>query len=645
MAVFSLLVALPLAADPITDQLIVRTKSPSKQGLSQEFVGRLSQAAGKSLKLTRSFGERGFILKLSKKLEDKELKNLRLRLLEDPSVEHVEPDYLIQPLAAPSDTEYPNQWYLHDSTGGVRADKAWDISTGLANLVIAVIDTGIVAHEDIDTRVLTGYDFISDVAIANDGDKRDGDPTDTGDGTSQHECGFGHPGSKSSWHGLHVTGIVAASTNNALGVAGMNWGSQVLPVRALGKCGGYISDVIDGLRWAAGLSVSGAPANSDPADVINLSLGMLGSCSTEMQNAIDEATDAGSVVVVAAGNSNLNLDFYNATPAECDKVISVASIIRNGGRAKYSNYGKNIVIAAPGGASLSAGIVSTYNDGSMTAGSDIYESQIGTSMATPVVVGAISLMLSVNPGLNFVEVKNILTMTARRFPSVSGGCSTSTCGGGIVDSQAAVLGAKSMIVSNSLEVDFSTHTVKHAGKKRVTVTNPSDNSTAVIGSISLSGDTAFRVFDDQCSSQTLAPGASCQIQLEFLSESEGSFSASLSVPNNTMSSSLPVTVGGKAVAPAVPKEFGGCAMETVFYQYEGEERYIASLKRIRDQLNQSTIGHFTVRNYYAWGSDWLKASVLSSQTGAKTFRTLLKKLSDIFDPVAKTPPKSPIPSL
>ena len=246
----------------------------------------------------------------------------------------------------------------------------------------------------------------------------------------------------SSWHGTHVAGTIGANGNNASGVTGINWQSKIQHVRVLGKCGGYSSDIADGIRWAAGLTVSGVPANATPARVINMSLGGSGACTTTYNNAISAATGAGTVVVVAAGNSNANAANYS--PASCNNVITVASTGKAGNRAYYSNFGSTVEIAAPGGdknADANDTILSTLNTGTTSPVADSYVKYQGTSMATPHVVGMVSLMFSVNPSLTPAQVTQILQSTVTAFPAGST-CTTTTCGPGIINAAAAVAQAK-----------------------------------------------------------------------------------------------------------------------------------------------------------------------------------------------------------
>ncbi len=219
-------------------------------------------------------------------------------------------------------------------------------------------------------------------------------------------------------------------------MVGVNWVSKILPVRALGKCGGYTSDIVDGMRWAAGLSVLGVANNPNPAKVLNLSLGGSGGCSITEQNAINEIVAAGKVVVVAAGNSNL--DAAGTSPGNCNGVITVAATNRYGGKAAFSNYGSKVEISAPG-----TSVLSTWNSGTTVPAGDTYAYMSGTSMATPHVAGVISLMFSINAGLTPAQALTMLQSKARSFPVGTGSdCTISLCGAGIIDAAAAVAQAR-----------------------------------------------------------------------------------------------------------------------------------------------------------------------------------------------------------
>ncbi len=370
------------------------------------------------------------VVKADRPLDRAEAELLMRRLAADPSVEYVEVDQLMQATLVPNDTRFSEQWGFGTSNASINVRPAWDKATG-AGVVVAVIDTGITNHPDLNANLLPGYDFISDAAMARDGGGRDNNPNDEGDWYAANECGSGIPASNSSWHGTHVAGTVAAVTNNSTGVAGTAFNAKVVPVRVLGKCGGYTSDIADAIVWASGGTVSGVPANPNPAEVINMSLGGGGSCSTTYQTAINGAVSRGTTVVVAAGNSNTNVS--SSVPANCANVIAVAATTSAGARASFSNYGTGIDISAPG-----QGILSTLNSGTTVPGTASYASYNGTSMAAPHVAGVVALVQSVAPtALSPAAIESLLKSTARPLP---GACSGG-CGAGIVDADAAVTAA------------------------------------------------------------------------------------------------------------------------------------------------------------------------------------------------------------
>ncbi|WP_051323038.1 S8 family serine peptidase [Luteimonas sp. J29] len=404
---------------------------------------RAADGSAVSLRLTheRRLAVGADVVRVDRKLGRADAEALIRQLAADPNVEYVEVDKLNRPFFTPNDPRYADQWHYFEATGGLNLPSAWDKSTG-AGVVVAVLDTGITSHSDLNGNRLPGYDFISNATVAGDGNGRDSDPSDPGD--------F-YGGYASSWHGTHVAGTIAALTNNGVGAAGVAFNAKIVPVRVLGRGGGYDSDIIDAITWASGGIVSGVPANANPAEVINLSLGGEGPCSTTWQNAINGAVGRGTTIVVAAGNDNANVSGYS--PGNCANVVSVAANDRQGNRAWYSNYGNLIDVTAPGGetcvpnasntgcsstATPAQGVWSTLNSGSTTPGSESYASYQGTSMAAPHVAGVVALMQAAAPSpLTPAQVETILKQTARPLPgSCSGGC-----GAGIVDANAAVVAA------------------------------------------------------------------------------------------------------------------------------------------------------------------------------------------------------------
>jgi serine protease len=383
---------------------------------------------GISMRSMRTIATGAEVIRLDRNLSRAELDDLIATLAKDPAVEYVEEDKLLQPLLTPNDPSYAQQWHYFEAAGGLNLPPAWDITTG-TGVRVAVLDTGFRPHADLAANLVGGYDFISDPTIAGDGNGRDNNAIDAGDFTA---------GGRSSWHGTHVSGTIAAVTNNGAGVAGVAFGARVVPVRVLGRGGGTTSDIADAIIWASGGTVPGVPANANPARVINMSLGGGGACGTTTRNAIASARSRGTVVVVAAGNSNTNVT--NATPANCPGVVAVAAVGRNGGKASYSNFGTLVDVAAPGGDQRTGqanGVLSTLNAGATTPGADSLAFYQGTSMATPHVAGAVALMLSVNSSLTPDQVENLLRTTTRAFPAAC-----NQCGTGIVNALAAVNAAR-----------------------------------------------------------------------------------------------------------------------------------------------------------------------------------------------------------
>ncbi len=364
------------------------------------------------------------VVATSQKLGRADAETLMRQIAANPNVEYVQIDRIMKPTLTPNDTRYAEQWGYTDADAGIRANEAWDIANG-TGIIVAVIDTGYVAHSDLAANIVAGYDFIIDTAVSADGNGRDADASDPGDASG---------GQPSSWHGTHVAGTVAAVTNNAKGVAGTAWGAKVMPVRALGKGGGYTSDIADAIIWSSGGAVSGVPTLSaaNAADVINMSLGGTGACDTATQNAINSAVSRGVTVVVAAGNSNADASGFS--PASCNNVVNVASITSASARSSFSNYGTRIDVSAPG-----SGILSTLNTGTAGPGTESYASYNGTSMASPHVAGAVALTQSRRLALGLAmytpaEMEALLKSTA--YP-LSGACSGG-CGAGIINAKALV---------------------------------------------------------------------------------------------------------------------------------------------------------------------------------------------------------------
>ena len=258
----------------------------------QSHNAQLSHMAGAEIKFKRAMAlENFYVFELKNNASKIALSHIMSSLANHPDILSVEEDVMMQHMASPNDPRYTDQWHYYEAIGDINAEQVWNTHTG-AGTVVAVIDTGYVYHSDLDANIIPGYDFISDVSVANDGDGRDADASDPGDWTGFFECGASF-GRNSSWHGTHVAGTVAAQSNNNSGVAGVAYNAKVMPVRVLGKCGGLLSDITDAIVWASGGSVPGVPNTTTPADVINMSLGGSGACDATYQAAIDTAVANG----------------------------------------------------------------------------------------------------------------------------------------------------------------------------------------------------------------------------------------------------------------------------------------------------------------------------------------------------------------
>ena len=330
------------------------------------------------------------------------------------------------------DPLWRRQWYMHDPKVGIEVRQAWTDSRG-EGAVVAVLDTGVTPHPELDGQLLPGYDFIADAGAARDGDGRDANPTDEGDWTDPGDCASLRS-TPSSWHGTHVTGLVVARIGNMPGIVGVAPEARVVPVRVMGRCGGRLSDVADAIVWASGGEVPGIPSRK-PVDVINLSLRVPGACGMTMGRVIAQARGRGTAVVAAAGNDSIKAS--GVSPANCPGVVSVAALARDGSMAWYSNYGDGVTVAAPGGSLGAMGvddILSSVDSGERGRQRPIFKYHAGTSMAAPQVAGLVALMRSADPLISVDEITAQLVDNARPLP---GPCPKG-CGAGLIDAAATV---------------------------------------------------------------------------------------------------------------------------------------------------------------------------------------------------------------
>lgn len=415
---------------------------------------------------------------------------LAARLSAHPDVAWAMPDRRRRALMVPNDPLYASgsrplgpdagQWYLRAPDpvtfrSAVNAEAAWNLRpAGGQGVVVAVLDTGVRGeHPDLQGRLLPGIDTIDELATANDGNGADTDPTDPGDWVTAAEAQSGPLAgclaSDSSWHGTQVSTILGALTNDNNGMAGVAFGARLLPVRVLGKCGGYDSDILAGMLWAAGLEPVAGVFNANPARVLNMSLGGPGPCEQGYIDAVFRISAAGAVVVAAAGNG---IGKAVGSPANCPGVIGVGGLRHAGTKVGFSDLGPQISISAPGGNCVNIGegepclypLLAGSNSGLKGPGSpiwtDSFNPSYGTSFSSPIVAGTAALMLAGRPELSPTEVRSAIQASARSFPTKAQAdpqaepvpqcvapssaeqlecyCTTSLCGAGMLDAAAAV---------------------------------------------------------------------------------------------------------------------------------------------------------------------------------------------------------------
>ncbi|MBS3911721.1 MAG: S8 family serine peptidase [Hydrogenophaga sp.] len=477
-------VALAQAEQAPVARFMIRYKTPVKmagqRGATQaterlEAAAQVTRSASVSgasnLRYLKSVAADLHVVVLEQAVSPAEAQALMQRLRADAAVEDVVIDHRMQAHALPNDpylvpdSRY-NQWHLQDSTvvpGGINVRSVWGAGSTGSGVVVAVVDGGYRPHADLEANVLPGYDFISADSpskfgrnihwTANDGDARDPDARDPGDWITPDDVtnGYCDKAEESSWHGTHVAGLAGAVGNNGVGGLGVAYGAQLLPVRVLGRCGGYSSDILAGARWAAGLDGTGVTPPSRPAKVLNLSLGVSGvACDTTTQSIVDEIRARNVSIVASSGNDGST---FLTMPANCKGVMAVTAHTREGDSADYANVGAGTAISAPGGGDNtilppSPGnprfIVSTGNAGLEEPAGDNYMLYNGTSMAAPQVVGVLALLASLRPDLPMATLEGIVIGSTRPFPA-GGYCATNPyglpagfCGSGLLDAEKAV---------------------------------------------------------------------------------------------------------------------------------------------------------------------------------------------------------------
>jgi serine protease len=397
------------------------------------------------------------------------------RYRSQPDVEYAQPDYLYHPqTTTPNDPMFSQQWALTNMS----LPKAWDITKGSPDVKVAVIDTGVdTTNPDLVKTTFTGA---RDYAMCDDEDI-------WGNCSVPKDCPQKANGycrdtqTDTGGHGTHVTGSIAASTNNAVGIAGVDWSVTVIPIQVANAKGQMYEDwLLPAVQYAA----------DQGARAINLSLGYDGSCSSDqaMQDAVTSAGSHGTSVVAAAGNTNS--DAQSFTPASCNGVISVGATGRNNEKASYSNYGSSLTLSAPGGNPIQTepkcwnnkgypssycSILSTFpyyisDDGCTNSYYCVLQ---GTSMAAPHVTGVIGLMYAVKPSLSPTEVKSILANSAYLDP-VANPDPAAPMGAGVINADKILVYISGGVIPTSSPTapPTPTSTVKPASPTPTATTKP-----------------------------------------------------------------------------------------------------------------------------------------------------------------------------
>ncbi|ADO74764.1 S8 family peptidase [Stigmatella aurantiaca] len=427
----------------------------------------------------------------------------------------------------PNDKGYALQWHYPS----LNLSAAWDVVTNESNpVVVAVVDTGIRPHPDLQGVLLPGYDMISDASNAGDRNGRDNDPTDEGGD---------EPGGGSSFHGTHVAGTIGAATNNQSGVAGVSWGAKIVPVRALGKLGGSSADIVAAMTWAAGGTVTGVPANPNPAKVVNLSLGGAAPPQKAYQDVIDAYPN--TIFVVAAGNENVNAT--NTTPCNQQNVICVGSTNFAGKRSSFSNFGAPVDVMASGGEMREDLNGDGYADGVLSTsfdeeGNPAYVFNQGTSMASPHVAGVVALLARQSTGLMRVQAESLLKTTA----STSSQCNEG-CGAGLVNALAALkkLQGGSQNDPPKLGVTTSQLSFQGSGSQQLVISNLGGGTLQV--AVSASGTQASAVSLSPASVSVPAYGSDVvTVTVNASGLSSGEYSATLSLTGSNGAGNASVSV-------------------------------------------------------------------------------------------------------
>ena len=580
-------------------RILVKLRASGAEGRAQaqaakDPVAAVAARGGFSARQTRALAAGLHVMTIEPRVAGEPIDETLARLRADPNVEYAERDQRRYPHALPDDPLYAEQWYLQGTTvaaSAIDAEAGWDVTSGSSGVVVAIIDTGVLfGHPDLARaeaggRLLPGFDFVSILGAANDGDARDADASDSGDWITAAEASSGPlrgcTAGDSSWHGTRVAGIVAARTNNAEGIAGTTWEPWILPVRALGKCGGFDSDIMTAMLWAAGIHIDGVSDNPYPAKILNLSLGAEGPCTVAYRDVIAQITGSGALVVVSAGNEGGPVD----APANCPGAAAVAGLRHVGTKVGYSSLGPEIALSAPAGNCVNPpgapclfSIGTTSNDGATAPSTHGYTNQIdynvGTSFSSPIVAAVAALMVSVNANLRPAQlIARLREGAATPFPvaidpsvpechvpvsrsdiqAIECNCTTATCGAGMLNVPGALRAAQRPIAAVAVPVRVSPG--QNVELSAIGSAAACDRVIASYAWSIVSGGNGTGIAGaDRPVATVVAPASgSLTVRLEVTDDASRQDTADVIVTATAASTTAPPTAGANACPTAVPR--------------------------------------------------------------------------------------------
>ena len=546
------------------------------QSYSQEVIIFLKNGIKPSSITTQSVVKKHknrIVLKVPK---GKKLSEFIKELQKDPNIAYVMPNYKVYPQAIPNDPLYPQQWYLKN----IEWDKVFDPSSSIPQVYVAVIDTGVdYTHPDIRDHVWVN----SDERKGDDANCSDGEDDD-GNGYIDDCYGYDAVTGKGSamdydGHGTNVAGIIGATTNNGIGVAGINWNVKIIPCRFMANGSGDVNDLIECLEYIKSLKdqkgLDIAVINGSYGYTAPVSLTLNVNCSQSPNTEKCLIQDIGAIFVAAAGNYSSNNDIDNFLPCNysvvLDNVVCVGSVDRYDHLSSFSNYGISTVnIFAPGGEIDNNQAIVNLTKYTNNGNNDDYAGYVGTSQAAPQVAGVLSLLRSINPARSNTDLIKRVIASGNNLLSLSGysaSCNRLNAYKAVSppnylpkicidkpitqDNQNFYYNAGSINVGETKEISFR---IKSTGTGRLNISNAY-----------LDKNSNFQITRDTCSGKSFDFGQVCEIKLSFSSNKEGNFSDYLNIETNTKYNTIKIKLSGSVYAPKTDTGGGGgggCSMDT-----------------------------------------------------------------------------------